>query len=154
MFPFFNRCKVHKVVLHTLLACVNTNELYRTQQDPSFTEDILLFNEVYPDGNETNTTEKTSNYSEEFLVSVFFIFWYCLQEKLQFFWKCCGKLFQPSTEIVENPEWTEEEFFNQDLAMSNQQWLNQTKKVSRSQILFPDSNSSTGSVAGHAGANR
>jgi len=27
-------------------------------------------------------------------------------------------------------------------------------KMSRSQILFPDSNSSTGSVAGHAGANR
>ena len=35
-----------------------------------FTEDILLFNEVYADGNETNTSEKISNYSEAFQVKI------------------------------------------------------------------------------------
>jgi hypothetical protein len=63
------RCKVHKVMLHTLLASVNdTKEMRRGQQELGFTDDVLLFNEVYADGNETNSSEKISNYSEAFQV--------------------------------------------------------------------------------------
>lgn len=58
---------MHKVVLHTLLACVN--DVRRLKSDPGFTDDILNFNEVYAEGNTANTSQKISNYSEAFQVS-------------------------------------------------------------------------------------
>jgi hypothetical protein len=64
------RCKVHKVVLHTLLACVN--DVRRLKSDPGFTDDILNFNEVYAEGNTANTSQKISNYSEAFQVWISF----------------------------------------------------------------------------------
>ena len=70
----FLRCKVHKVMLHTLLASVNDRkEARRGQSEVGFTDDVLLFNEVYADGNESNTSEKISNYSEAFQVQLFLL---------------------------------------------------------------------------------
>lgn len=66
----FSRCKVQKVVLHSLLACINdmrdTPKKREEEETLAFTEDILRFNEIGPNG----STEQISNYSEAFQVQV------------------------------------------------------------------------------------
>ena len=54
----FSRCKVQKVVLHSLIATVHDMQK-RNELAKSFTEDILKFNEVY-----VTLKERVSNFSE------------------------------------------------------------------------------------------
>ena len=68
----FSRCKVQKVVLHSLLAGVNDLKRRHKKKDAemstrvvSFTEDILSFNEVNScEGEDSLSLEKISNFSE------------------------------------------------------------------------------------------
>ena len=65
----FSRCKVQKVVLHSLLAGVNDLKRRHKKKDEmsrvSFTEDILSFNEVNScEGDDSLSLEKISNFSE------------------------------------------------------------------------------------------
>ena len=60
----FSRCKVQKVVLHSLIATVNDMQK-RNEIAKSFTEDILRFNEVY-----VALNERVSNFSEAFQVQI------------------------------------------------------------------------------------
>ena len=69
----FSRCKVQKVILHSLLATVHDMQQHSgsnggTKADSSgssFTEDILEFNEIF-----VNLDERTSNFSEAFQVQI------------------------------------------------------------------------------------
>ena len=60
----FSRCKVQKVVLHSLIATVHDMQK-RNELAKSFTEDILKFNEVY-----VTLKERVSNFSEAFQVQI------------------------------------------------------------------------------------
>ena len=67
----FSRCKVQKVILHSLLAGIN--DMRDNPKKPEeeellkFTEEILIFNEI---GKEAQSEGKISNYSEAFQVQV------------------------------------------------------------------------------------
>ena len=69
----FSRCKVQKVVLHSLLAGINDMRDRPKAKDEeeamAFTEDILDFNEINST-HEKNGSSKISNYSEAFQVQV------------------------------------------------------------------------------------
>ncbi|XP_059082535.1 protein dopey-1-like isoform X2 [Tigriopus californicus] len=73
----FGRCKVQKVVLHSLLAGINDmrDNPRRPEEEETlaFTEDILKFNEIYSTAQGSNngvTSDRISNYSEAFQVQV------------------------------------------------------------------------------------
>lgn len=62
----FSRCKVQKVVLHSLIASVHDMQNnIKDSSSSSFTEDILKYNEVY-----VNLDERVSNFSEAFQVQI------------------------------------------------------------------------------------
>ncbi len=70
--------QVQKVVLHSLLACINdmrdSPKKKEEQEVLAFTEDVLRFNEIYstPGGPRgvSGSSERISNYSEAFQVQV------------------------------------------------------------------------------------
>jgi hypothetical protein len=70
----FSRCKVQKVVLHSLLAGINdmrdSPKRREEAEKMAFTEDILRFNEVYSNQVGVSASERISNYSEAFQVQV------------------------------------------------------------------------------------
>ena len=77
----FSRCKVQKVVLHSLLAGINDmRDKPRKKEEEdmlAFTEDVLTFNEVHSFKTDASTSsvssDRISNYSEAFQVRKFYI---------------------------------------------------------------------------------
>ena len=66
----FTRCKVQKVVLHSLIASVHDMQKDNSSQlIESFTQDILKFNEVYLNG-DAAADSTNSNFSEAFQVQI------------------------------------------------------------------------------------
>ena len=70
----FSRCKVQKVVLHSLLAGINDMRDSPKKKDEAekmaFTDSVLAFNEVYSNQHGVSASERISNYSEAFQVQV------------------------------------------------------------------------------------
>ena len=70
----FSRCKVQKVVLHSLLAGINDMRDSPKKKDEAekmaFTDSVLAFNEIYSNQHGVSASERISNYSEAFQVQV------------------------------------------------------------------------------------
>ena len=70
----FSRCKVQKVVLHSLLAGINDMRDSPKKKDEAekmaFTDSVLAFNEIYSNQHGVSASERISNYSESFQVQV------------------------------------------------------------------------------------
>ena len=70
----FSRCKVQKVVLHSLLAGINDMRDSPKKRDEAekmaFTDSVLAFNEIYSNQHGVSASERISNYSEAFQVQV------------------------------------------------------------------------------------
>ena len=70
----FSRCKVQKVVLHSLLAGINDMRDSPKKKDEAekmaFTDSVLSFNEIYSNQHGVSASERISNYSEAFQVQV------------------------------------------------------------------------------------
>lgn len=66
----FGRCKVQKVVLHSLLAGVSDMQQQGDGSSEIFTEDVLRFNEIHSTGESAGDQNRISNFSEAFQVQV------------------------------------------------------------------------------------